>query len=81
MSEKTYRGKYLIVHSSDVNPCLYSVVTLQEHGILDGDLTKAFARLIQRKHEEFRFDESQCYEWPLSPSCLLKKFENIDINK
>ena len=27
--------------------------------------------MIQRKHEEFRFDESQCYEWPLSP-----KFEN-----
>ena len=32
--------------------------------------------MIQRKHEEFRFDEGQCYEWPLSPSCLVKKFEN-----
>ena len=42
-------GKFVIVHSSDTNPCQYGVAFLQESGLRDDDIVKSFGRLIKRK--------------------------------
>ena len=42
-------GKYLIVYSSDVNPCTYSVATLKGAGLRTSDLAKTFGRMISKK--------------------------------
>ena len=42
-------GKFVIVHSSDTNPCQYGVAFLQESDLRDDDIVKYFGRLIKRK--------------------------------
>ena len=42
-------GKYVIVHSSDTNPCQYGIAFLQGSGLRDDDIVKSFGRLIKRK--------------------------------
>ena len=66
-------GKYLVVHPIDINPCTYSVATLHGCGLRDGELTKAFGRMIQRKFEERKTSEDT---WPLTPDKLLSKLDS-----
>ena len=61
-------GKQVIIHSSSVNPCHYSVATIQGSGLRDEDLTKAFVRLVRRK-----LNTSEAQSWPLSAEELLAK--------
>eukprot|EP00794_Sanderia_malayensis_P016356 gene16356-18001_t len=42
-------GKFWIVHSTDINPCEYSVATLLGRGLRDEDHIKAFGRMLRRK--------------------------------
>ena len=42
-------GKFVIVHSSDTNPCQYGVAFLQGSGLRNDDIVKSFGRLIKRK--------------------------------
>ena len=42
-------GKYLIIHSSDINPCQYISAVLKGKGLRDGDVIKSFGNMIQRK--------------------------------
>ena len=64
-------GKYLVVHPIDINPCTYSVATLRGCGLRDGELTKAFGRMIRRKFEERKTSEDT---WPLTE--LLSKLDS-----
>ena len=41
--------KYLIVHSSDVNPSQYIVAVPKGKGLRDGDIIKSFGNMIRRK--------------------------------
>ena len=41
--------KYLIVHSSDVNPCEYVLAILKGKGLKDYDIIKSFGEMILRK--------------------------------
>ena len=43
------KGKFLLVHSSDMNPCEYSVATLHGYGLRDDDLARSFGKMIRRK--------------------------------
>ena len=45
-------GKFVIVHSSSVNPCEYSIATLQGDGLRDEDFVKSFASYVKRKISE-----------------------------
>lgn len=42
-------GKYVVVHSSLMNPCEYSVATLLGHGLRDQDHIGSFANFIKSK--------------------------------
>ena len=65
-------GKYLVVYPCDVNPCAYSVATLQGMGLRDTDIVKAFGRMIRRKIEEKKKDVDK---WPLTPEELLSRMD------
>ena len=45
-------GLPVVVHSPDMNPCLYSVATLKGFGLRDQDLLKAFWNMIKCKIKE-----------------------------
>ena len=62
-------GNYVIVHSSDTNPCQYGVAFLQGSGLRDDDIVKSFRRLIKRKVCE---RNEEAIEWPLSPEQLTQ---------
>ena len=65
--------KRLVVHSSTVNPLSYSAATIEGHGLLESDLTKAFARLIRRK-----VSQRQAIKWPMEAH---KPFIQLDSHK
>ena len=41
--------KQLIVSSIEVNPCRYSVATLDGFGLSGNDIIRSFARMVRRK--------------------------------
>ena len=41
------KGKYLIVHSSDVNPCWYVLAILKGKELKDYDIIKSFGEIIE----------------------------------
>ena len=56
-------GKQLIVFSIEVNPCQYSVATLDGFGLSDNDIIRSFARMVRRKLQTCnQLRES----WPMS---------------
>ena len=56
-------GKQLIVFSIEVNPCQYSVATLDGFGSSDNDIIRSFARMVRRKLQT----GNQLREsWPMS---------------
>jgi hypothetical protein len=54
-------GKRLIVHPSGQSTLVYTVATLQGHGLREDDLPRAFARLIRRKISS----RETVVKWPL----------------
>ena len=42
-------GKFLLVHSSGVNPCQYAIAALHGCGLRDEDLARSFGRMIRRQ--------------------------------
>ena len=55
--------KQLIVSSIEVNPCQYSVVTLDSFGLSGNDIIRSFARMVRRKLQTCnQLRES----WPMS---------------
>ena len=44
-------GRNVIVHNTTMNPCRYSVATLQGAGLRDLDISKGFAATVRRKME------------------------------
>ena len=56
-------GKQLIVFSIEVNPCQYSVATLDGFGLSDNDIIRSFARMARQKLQTCnQLRES----WPMS---------------
>ena len=62
-------SRCVIVFSTDVNPCEYSVATLKGNGLQDFDIIKSFSNLIKRKivdkestFENFRYDANSLLE-------------------
>ena len=43
------KDKYLIVHSSGINPSEYVLAILKEKGLKDYDIIKSFGEMIRRK--------------------------------
>ena len=66
-------GKYVLVHPVDINPCTYSIATIQGSGLRDGDLTKTFGKTIRRNLEARKPSENK---WPLTPEELLEKLDS-----
>ena len=64
-------GNKIVVHASDVSALDYSMATMQGRGLREGDLTKAFSRLIRRK-----ISERQSLNWPLEANELFDLLEN-----
>ena len=50
-------AKYIIVHSSNINPCKYAVASLIGKGIRDKDHTMSFANFIKTKLQENVYDK------------------------
>eukprot|EP00794_Sanderia_malayensis_P015579 gene15579-17153_t len=65
-------GRYLLVHSTDVNPCEYAVAALHGCGLRDDDLVKSFGRMIRRKLAQ---RESQEKKWPLTSEELIEQMD------
>jgi hypothetical protein len=73
-------GRHIIVNSSEMDPCLYSIATLKGFVLRDIDITKAFAAMIKRKvlnlkEENDDNDDGDDDQFPFTPEKLLK---NID---
>ena len=64
-------NKKLLVYPSDVNPCFYVTKTLGGAGLKDHELTKAFARMVNRKLGS----QMKEVEWPITADKLLKELE------
>ena len=62
-------GKYVIVHSSDANPCQYGVAFLQGSDLRYDDSLKWFGGIIKRKVCE---RNEEAIEWPLSREQLAQ---------
>ena len=65
-------GKFQVVHSSLLGRVFYFEATLKGHGMREDDLTKAFARLVQRKLED-----KDKIEWPPTPNQMFKCIETL----
>ena len=68
------KGKYLIVHCSDMNPCEYAVAVLKGKGLKSNDIIRSFGTLIRRKIKE-RLQEEKEIEWPYSPEELVRMLD------
>ena len=64
------KGKCLIVHCSDMNPCKYTVVVLKGKGLRNNDIIRSFGALIQRKIKKCPEDKNK-FEWPCNPEELM----------
>ena len=67
----TSSGKHVIVYSSQVNPCDYSIATLKGSGISDDSHIQAFANFIKEKASNMTFSDL-----PIEPEKLIDVFEN-----
>ena len=65
-------GKFQVAHSSLLGPVCYVEAAMKGHGMREDDLTKAFARLVQRKLES-----KDQLEWPPTPDQVCKSIENL----
>ncbi len=49
-------GRYVVVHNPSINPCTYSVATLQGHCLKDEDFIRSFANFFRRKLKTATFN-------------------------
>ena len=54
------KGKFLLVHASDMDPCEYAIAALHGYGLRDEDLARSFGNMIKRK---IKIKHSASYEW------------------
>ena len=47
--------KFVIVHSSTMNPCIYSVLVLKGQGFQEKQYTRSFANFVHRKAKTMTF--------------------------
>ena len=43
------KGKFLLVHASDMNPCEYAIAALHGFGLRDENLPRSYGNMIKRK--------------------------------
>ena len=67
------KGKFLLVHASDVNPCQYAIAALHGCGLRDDDLARSFGRMIRRQIQK---SNDQKRQWPLTPEELLEMLDH-----
>ena len=60
-----------MAYSSKVNPCIYVSATLEGNGIRDEELTRAFAKMVQKK-----LKKKIKQKWPLTPEELIESLES-----
>eukprot|EP00794_Sanderia_malayensis_P012974 gene12974-14308_t len=65
-------GIYRIVHSTDINPCEYSVATLHGCGLRSEDHVTAFGRMIR---EKIMLKQKQRYDFPLTSEEFIKSLD------
>eukprot|EP00794_Sanderia_malayensis_P016277 gene16277-17916_t len=65
-------GIYRIVHSTDINPCEYSVATLHGCGLRSEDHVRAFGRMIR---EKIKLKQKQRYDFPLTSEEFIKSLD------
>eukprot|EP00794_Sanderia_malayensis_P017244 gene17244-18963_t len=65
-------GIYRIVHSTDINPCEYSVATLHGCGLRSEDHVRAFGRMIR---EKIMLKQKQRYDFPLTSEEFIKSLD------
>ena len=66
-------SKYVIVFSSETNPCDYAIAALHACGLRDSDHVKSFGKLIRRKLGGKRKLEKK---WPLTPDEMIEAFDS-----
>lgn len=64
-------GRYVIVHSSLMNPCEYSITTLEGHCLNDGDFVRSFANFVKEKMKKANINAL-----PDDPESLLDRFKD-----
>jgi len=65
-------GRYVVVHSSDMNPCDYTVSTLKGHGLRDNNLIRVFARMMKGKIEKRK---AEVMQWPCTLEELIDRLD------
>ena len=68
-------GEYLIVHSTDVNPCQHIAAVLKGKGLGDEDIIKSFGNMIRRKVRSVK-NEKAYPTWSYSPGEMFDLLEN-----
>ena len=64
------KGKYSIVHCSDMNPCEYAIAVLKGKGLRSNRIIKSFGALSQRKTKKHLEDQKK-FEWTYNPEELM----------
>ena len=65
-------GKYVAVHSSDVNALTYTYAALKGHGLREDDICKSFAHLVRRK-----ICDTLDKKWPPTPDEFLSVLDEF----
>ena len=63
-------GKWLMIYSSYVNPCIYVAATLKECGLRDDDLMRVFEKMVWKKIPKSK------QKWPLSGEELIESLNS-----
>eukprot|EP00794_Sanderia_malayensis_P016364 gene16362-18007_t len=71
-------GIYRIFHSTDINPCEYSVATLHGCGLRSKDHVRAFGRMIR---EKIKLKQKQRYDFPLTSEEFIKSLDEGPLPK
>ena len=62
-------GRNCLVHSSQMNPCEYSIATIKGKGWCDQDIIRSFGAMIWRRSNQLKeqTDNLDKRKWPYSP--------------
>ena len=64
-------GTFVIIYSTSINPCKYSIAVLKGKGLRDSDFIKFFSTYIRNKIKNMIFEPL-----PESPEEMLASFNN-----
>ena len=67
-------GRNCLVHSSQMNPCEYSIATIKGRGLRDEDIIRAFSAMVRRKVAQLKQEDGSKYDKqrPYTPDEVLK---------